>query len=170
MVSIYLSYLRGEKCKIYHVNLHYSQGNRAPFFYRMIKASLASYSAIPQVRIRTQITQYAECRQEQPSARHISSSILGAWREEEGKTCPVPFYSLRIYLLHTPAYARACEALRYLSFGFPAPSNLLAPRRARAGVRASLTRCKPHTAGITAVSGSSGAICIHKECKPAHAN
>lgn len=99
MDTIYLSYLHREKCKIYHVNLRYSRGNRTPFFYRMIKASLASCSTIPQVRIRTQITQYGVCRQEQPSARHTSSSALGM---EEGEKS-VLFYSLRIYTLHTPA-------------------------------------------------------------------
>lgn len=87
-LSIRLSHPRGEKCKIYHVNLHYSRSNRAPFFYRMIKTSLALRSTIPRVRIRTQITQYAQCRQEQSSTRHTSSSAL---RREEGEVKNLSF-------------------------------------------------------------------------------
>lgn len=118
----------------------------------MIKASLAFCSTIPQVRIPTQITQYARCRQEQSSTRHTSSSALGgAGGEEEGK--PVPFFI---------PFASFAYSARVRSVPSALPSIFSLPR-------SSLTRCKPRTAGITVVSGSSGAIYIHKECKLAHA-
>lgn len=107
--GFYISFVSSEKRKIYHVNLHYPRGNRAPFFRRMIKAfafhstTLRAWCSNPYANhIHTHLhihTQYDECHLEQ----NVCETYIFVFVH-------FSFFSfsflLRIYTLHTSTRMR----------------------------------------------------------------
>lgn len=135
MVSIYLSYLE-EKRWIYHVNLHYPRGNRAPFFYRMIKA-LAFHSTILQACSDS----YANhtIRRVSPRATVCETYIFVLRASPRSILFFPPSSHLYTCIL------RCARVKRYLRLSRALKSSALHC--------ASLTRCKPHTANTPQFPG-----------------